>query len=52
MRRWFRNWLIGIVLEALKRRDELIDAELANLRGMGGEAARERYTQLKDGRYW
>lgn len=48
----FRNWLIGIVLDALRARDELIDAELAALRGHGGEDARARYEQLQHGRLW
>lgn len=51
-----RNWLIELIIEAdllaLKRRDELIDAELASLRGTGGEDAAARYTQLKDGRLY
>lgn len=56
MIRRLRKWLIGVivdaVLEALKRRDEMIDAELARLRGAGGEQAAARYTQLKDGRLY
>lgn len=51
-----RKWLVGIivdaVLEALKRRDEAIDAELDRLRGAGGEWAAARYAQLKDGRLY
>ena len=52
LRTWLHALVVAAVLEALKARDEAIDAELDHLHGVGGEQARARYEQLQHGRLY
>ena len=49
---FIRNWLIGIVLDALKERDLQMDAALDALKGARGQDAANEYDRIIHGRLW